>query len=261
MRELARLLIKAGSAYEVPLEGLKADRRPVLAGGLAAMLAVFNELGVQEMRYCPTALREGVLYDLIGRVSGSDMREITVEQMAARYGIDPAHSHRVADLTVALFDQVALGGDKERVHHQKSMLRWAAILSEIGMSVAHDSFHKHSAYLLMNSDMPGFSQSEQAMMSRIALGQSGGLRKLRDVVRDDDEWLMILCLRIASILHRHRDGEPVPVPSLARKNRTLQLQVAGAWVRHRPLSDATLCSEIEVWNERGIFESVEYKVL
>lgn len=256
--EIERLLIEAGDVFEVQFQGLKADRRPVLAGGLAAMIAVFDEFGIEQMRYCPTALREGLLYDLIGRGSGNDIREITVEQMAVRYGVDLAHAGRIAGLAVSLFNQVTRG-DTEAMRNRCDLLRWAATLGEIGMTVAHDGFHKHSAYLLMNSDMPGFTQSEQSLMSRIALGQIGGLRKLRDLVREDFEWLMILSIRIASILHRHRDGEPVPLPELSASRRSLKLKLPKDWADNHPLTDSTLRAEVETWAERDIFESFEYQ--
>jgi exopolyphosphatase/guanosine-5'-triphosphate,3'-diphosphate pyrophosphatase len=252
------LLIKAGHADRLRLEGLRPERRPVLAGGLAVMSAVFDELGIGEMRYCPAALRQGVLYDLLGRRAGADMREITVEQMMQRYAVDAAHARRVARTAVALFEQGARGA-AELLAQRRELLRWAVQLAEIGLSIAHDSFHKHSAYILSNADMPGFTRSEQATMAHLALGQVGGLRKLRELVADDLEWLMVLSMRVASILHRRRDVEETPLPALFLKRRGIRLELPKAWAKAHPLSDQTLRTEMATWAELRVFDEIVYE--
>ena len=257
LTRLATLLVKAGHADRLRVDGLRADRRPVLAGGLALMCAVFDELEIAEMRYCPAALREGVLYDLLGRSAGADMREISVAQMRRRYAVDEAHSGRVAETALALYDQAARGV-AERLREHRELLRWAAGLAEVGRSISHEDFHRHSAYILRNADMPGFTRAEQALMSRVALGQVGGLRKMRELIADDTEWLMVLCLRLSSILHRRRDGARVPLPALFLKRRKVRLELPEKWAREHPLSDATLSTEVAAWNELGVFEEIVY---
>ncbi len=250
-------LLKAGHADRLRLEGLRADRRPVLAGGLAVMSAVFDELGIERMRYCPAALRQGVLYDLLGRGGSADVRELTVAHMVRRYSADPVQGQRVGDTALALFDQGARAASEE-LAARRELLRWAARLAEIGVSIAHEDFHKHSAYILSYADMPGFSQQEQRLMSLLALGHVGGLRKLRELVATDLDWLMVLCLRVSSILHRRRDTQELPLPALFFKRRRLRIEVPGDWARKHPLSDETLASEADAWNELGVFERFEY---
>lgn len=251
-------LLKVGHADRLRLEGLKADRRPVLAGGLAVMSAVFDELGIDRMRYCPAALRQGVLYDLLGRSGGADVRELTVAHMVRRYSADAAQGQRVADTALALFEQGARAAAEE-LATRRELLRWTARLAEIGVSIAHEDFHKHSAYILSHADMPGFSQQEQRLMSVLALGHVGGLRKLREQVSHDLDWLMVLCLRVASILHRRREAQDLPLPALFLKRRRLRLEVPRNWARSHPLTDETLASEAAAWNELGVFEDVGYE--
>lgn len=253
-------LIGAGSVDRVKFEGLRADRRPVLAGGLAVMTAVFDELGVEEMRYCPGALRQGALYDLLGRSSGADMRSITVAQMVQRYGTDPRQGERVAQSARAMYSQVARGLHED-LQRRSQLLGWAAQLAEVGMSISHEDFHKHSAYVLLHADMPGFSQPEQAALSRLALGQTGGLRKLRSLVQDDADWLMILCLRLASILHRRRNDEETTLPALFFKRRQFRMELARTWAKAHPLSDESLLAEAQLWQEAGVFEAFEYQTI
>ena len=112
--------------------------------------------------------------------------------------------------------------------------------------------------MLFRSDMPGFSESEKVAMSHVVLGQVGGLRKMREIVTDDLEWLMVLCLRLASILHRRRDGAPMPMPALFFKRRRVRIEMPDAWAREHPLSDDTFASEATAWSELGLFDTFEY---
>ena len=260
LSQLEYLLLKAGHTDRLQSDGLRADRRPVLPGGLALMAATFDELRIAEMRYCDSALRQGVLYDLLGRSSGADMREITVAQMMRRYDIDEPQADRVARTALALFDQGARGV-LEHVRRNRELLGWGAKLAEVGMSISHEDHHRHSAYILRNADMPGFTQTEQELLSHLALGQIGGLRKMRSLVRDDLEWLMVLALRLASILHRRRDGDEPPLPALFLKRRKLRIELPHAWAKKHPLSDETLRSEALAWSELKLFDEFVYATI
>lgn len=257
LAQLEYLLVKAGHADALRIEGLKSDRRPVLAGGLALMSAIFDELCIEDMRYCGAALRQGVLYDLLGRSAGVDMRRITVERMTRRYEIDEAQALRVATTALALYDQGARGL-AETLKAHRELLRWASMLAEIGMTLSHEDFHRHSAYMLRHADMPGFTQAEQSLMSSLALGHVGGLRKLRDAAFQELEWLMLLSLRVASILHRRRDGELPPLPALFLKRRRVRIEMPKDWARAHPLSDETLAAEAAAWTQLGVFDDFAY---
>lgn len=260
LAELAAELVRAGNGDRVRLEGLRPERRPVLAGGVAVMTAVFDELGLSALRYCPGALRQGLLYDLLGRETAADMREITVARMIARYGVDPAHGARVAHTALAMLGQAARG-PAEILAADRALLGWTASLAEIGMSISHEDFHRHSSYILTHADMPGFTQTEQTRMAGLALGQSGGLRKMRGVLADPRDWLMLLCLRVATILHRRRDGEAVPLPALFARRGRVGIELPAQWAARHPLSDESLRAEAATWNEVGPFEEVGYTTL
>lgn len=260
---LARMheaLLEAGHVESVRLAGLRPDRRPVFAGGLAVMMAVFDELGIESMRYCDGALRQGVIHDLLGRDEGRDVRAITIEQMLLRHHVDLAHAHRVRDTALALFDQAARGA-RETLQPRRQLLAWAAELAEVGRSVSHEDFHKHSAYILAHSDMPGFSQREQDQLALLALGQSGRLGKLRHLVDDDMEWLAVLALRIATILHRKRDALEVPTPALFLSKGSLRLETTNRWATRFPLSHQSLVAEAKAWSEAGIFQRFTYRTI
>jgi exopolyphosphatase/guanosine-5'-triphosphate,3'-diphosphate pyrophosphatase len=253
-------LLAAGHADRLSLRGLKIDRQPVLAGGLAVMTAAFDEFGIGTMRYCGGALRHGVLHDLLGRGAGADPREATVSRMMGRLGIDTRHARRVCETALALFDQGARTSKEELQAHRK-LLEWAALLAECGMSISHEGFHKHSAYILTWADMPGFSRPEQTTLALLALSQLGGLRKLKGRIDDDLGWLMIVALRIARILHRGRDQAPVPTPALFFKRRTLRIEMPAVWAERHPLAHASLVEEISLWAEAKVFLQVSYQTI
>jgi exopolyphosphatase/guanosine-5'-triphosphate,3'-diphosphate pyrophosphatase len=247
---IGQTLVKAGHVERVRLEALKPDRRPVLPGGLAMMAAAFEEFGIGSLDYCDGALREGVLYDLLGRSTGTDMREVTVAQCVRRYGLDERHGRAVAALATALYEQVARG-PIESVARGARLLGWAAMLREIGMSIAHADFHKHGAYVLRHCDMPGFSEDEQSRIAALVLGQSGGLTKLRPVLIDTDDWLRVLALRLAVILHRRRDGQLPPDVRLRVKGGAARIEIDADWAARHPLTDQSLRLESAEWSRAG----------
>jgi len=256
LHDLQRRLVKAGHPDRLEVKGMRADRRPVIAGGIAVMRAVFDEFDLASMRYCPAALREGVLYDLLGRSSGQDMRAVTVDALQLRYGVDREHAERVAETAMALFDQIARGVQEE-LHAQRMLLGWAARLAEVGFSIAQADYHKHSGYILLHAEMPGFSLSEKNRLANLALGQSGSLRKLQGLLSQEREWLMVLCLRLSVILHRRRDRQEVLLPALFARKRQVRIELSRRWLEQHPLSHASLRAEVDNWRGAQIFESIE----
>lgn len=249
--------IKAGNFDSLGL-ALKPDRLPVLAGGLAIMLTAFEELNITEMHAVDTALRDGVLHDMLGRlgrVQHADIREVTVQHFARRYHADPSQAQRVRGLALSLFDQISAGQDTTSVAFQgaRRRLAWAAELHEIGMAVAQAGFHKHSAYILANADMPGFSKREQASLARLVIAQRGKLSKLLvDGALADDALAEALCLRLAVLLSRSRRPVASKLFKLARLKdvRSFELEVDAAWLAAHDLTDYELQQEVEEW--RGL---------
>jgi exopolyphosphatase / guanosine-5'-triphosphate,3'-diphosphate pyrophosphatase len=215
------------------------------------MSAVFDELQLREMTVADGALRDGVLWDLLGRVHHRDIREVTVDQFARRYHVDAAQAHRVATLAQSLRRELAdsvaglgeLGG----------FIDWAARLHEIGISIAQGAYHKHSAYILANADMPGFSRQEQGWLSNLVLAQRGKLSKMRAAF-DDDARLgaAAFCLRLAVIFYRSRRSLALPKQlHVARKGRAWRLDVGREWLERHTLVAVALEHEREEWDSVG----------
>src|SRR6185436_1766815 len=201
---LKEALVAAGDLKKVSLQGLREDRIPVIAGGTAIMSGIFAELELKRMTVAEGALRQGVLWDLLGRSHHRDIREVTVEQFVHRYRADQTQAQRVWRLATALLDDI----DTEKAEDlagRRSYLEWAAKLHEIGISIAQGAYHKHSAYILANADMPGFSRQAQAWLSNLVLAQRGKLTKMRPAFDEDPRLApLAFCLRLAVIFYRSR---------------------------------------------------------
>lgn len=250
LERLRNLMLKAGSVDALQLEGLRPDRLPVLPGGFAIMWAVFQELGLERMTFSEGALRLGVLYDLLGRYHHHDLRDATVSAFGERYGVDLAHAREVAATARAFLLQIdPAAADEENI--DRRFLEWAARLHETGVSVAHSSYHKHSAYILGNADMPGFSRMDQGRLARIVLAHRGKLARVVGIDPESADWRLILCLRLAVLVHRARDGRGVPPLRLKREGRGYVAVADSEWLRNLPLTASALEEEERQWQAIG----------
>jgi exopolyphosphatase / guanosine-5'-triphosphate,3'-diphosphate pyrophosphatase len=246
LQELKTLLLKTGEADPDHIRGLRPNRAPVLPGGLAILIAAFDALGLDSMKVSEGALRHGVLYDLLGRVQHSDMREATVAQFMRRYHIDAPQAERVKNLSLTIYDALAPQNEKDD-DPDRLMLGWAARLAETGLSIAHAAYHKHSAYVLSNADMPGFSRMEQARLARLVLAHRGKLRKVQDAGFDADDWKLVFALRLASLILRSRSDAKLPFLRVAADPGGFEIDLPQSWLDDNPLSADALEAEADHW--------------
>jgi exopolyphosphatase/guanosine-5'-triphosphate,3'-diphosphate pyrophosphatase len=255
LAKLRTMLLKAGECKRLDTLGLKADRIPVLPGGFAIMSAVFTELNIQHMSVAGAALKEGVLYDLLGRLHHHDMRDVTVSQFMRRYHIDPLQAKRVEDLSLSFFKQVAQGSDVD-VDTAQQHLQWVARLHEIGVSIAHSGSHKHAAYILENADMPGFSKMEQFQLGLQVRAQRGSLSKVPKLSGILEDWTAILALRLAVLFCRSRTDVTLPTMQLKKSGNEYRIKLDKKWIDQNPLTENALQAEIKEWKAVGVSFSV-----
>ena len=241
-------LIRAGNVDALKLDGLKDDRRPVIAGGVAVLRAIFDLFDIQQMLPAQGALRQGALYDLIDReTDGGDVRERTVNWLTQRFSIDTAQASRVGEVAMALFAQVAAQDDQNQRYSQK--LAWAARLHEIGTHISHDRAHHHGAYVLDHVDAPGFSIPELHRMSLLVLGQRGKLRKLGEALQDELFAKQLLCLRLAVLMCHARQMPEHSAVRLSYKAGAFRLTTQPGWARRYPQSAWLLSEEVLAWQK------------
>ncbi|MFN0160284.1 MAG: exopolyphosphatase, partial [Burkholderiales bacterium] len=226
LRWLRKRVVALGAIERLEFTGLKAERALNLPGGLAIMTAIFEELGIERMTVSPNALRLGVLVDLMHRLAPdqapADSREGTVIDFEARYACDKVQSARVSTLGVALFGQV-VGSQADPLAETVREIDWAARLAEVGFSIAHNGYHKHSSYVIGNADMPGFSRDEQKRLAFLILGHAGKLPKIARAAAPRELWLSMACLRLAALMHRGRREVEQPPLVLRLDGRRLKI--------------------------------------
>jgi exopolyphosphatase/guanosine-5'-triphosphate,3'-diphosphate pyrophosphatase len=251
LAKLRDAMLKAGDCNKLQLAGLRPDRMPVLAGGFAIMAAIFSELDIDSMTVSDNALREGVLYDLLGRFHSQDMRESTVSQFMRRYHVDQLQAGHVGQLAINLLHQLAAAQSLD-LDSALQRLSWAARLHEIGLSIAHSGFHKHSAYIIEHADMPGFSKKEQEQLSRLALAQRGSLNKVAQLSPDNEAWAQIMALRLAVLFYRSRMDVVLPQIRLERHGAGFELGISKGWLARNPLTETALENEAREWKSVGM---------
>jgi len=210
-----------------------------------------RELGIESMRVSDHALRHGVLYDLLGRVQHRDMREVTVAGFMRRYHVDATQAERVRTLALALYDGLSPGADRED-DADRQMLEWAARLAEVGLSIAHAQYHKHSAYVLSNADMPGFSRMEQARLARLALAHRGKLAKIQDAGLEAADWKLVFALRTASVILRNRSDASLPFLRVSADAGGFAVDLPQSWLENNPLTASALEAERSSWKAVGM---------
>jgi exopolyphosphatase / guanosine-5'-triphosphate,3'-diphosphate pyrophosphatase len=246
--------VDAGHARELTLEPITEDRRPVFPGGLAILAEIFSVLDIQEMRIAEGAMREGLLYDMLGRYKREDARERTVRAMQQRYHVDIAQAERVEATARNFLEQTREAWKLEEPFAHLA-LKWTARLHEIGLDVSHSGYHRHGAYLLENADMPGFPREEQRLLARV-VGAHRRKLMLEGVEELVPPWdrsavYLIVLLRLAVLLHRGRSSTALPPLELSATARSLEMRFPAGWLRDRPLTSADLQQEVDYLRMSG----------
>lgn len=254
--KLREALLSIGEVEKVSLPGLPKDRANVIAGGVAILEAIFDTFGLEQMSVCDTAMREGLLYDMLGRAMHKDPRNTSIDALAERYGVDQAQASRIADTAARLFDQVATAWQLEAA--AQGMLAWSARVHEIGLAIAHSQYHLHGAYIIANSDLAGFSSQEQQLLATIVRAHrrrpdADAMRNLPPRMQPAAQHLTAL-LRLSILLHRGRDDKALPAFSLHASNNQLTLSLPRTWLEQHPLT------RVDLDLERDYLKQIDIKL-
>jgi len=243
LRKLAKALVAAGNIGRLSLRGLDPSRLAVLPGGVAILQAIVEGLGIDLMTPASGALREGLLYDLLGRIRHDDVRDQTIRRWSERHHVDREQAGRVERTAIACLHQVARPWRLD-VQASQQLLSWAAQLHEVGLSLAFTGYHKHSAYLVTHGDMPGFSIEDQRVLAALLLGQRRKFpaEALEALPADRREATSRLCLLLRLSVSLNRSRSPITAPrfTLRASARGLDMVFPKGWLEHRPLTRADL---------------------
>jgi len=255
LQELIDRMVDAGHIDKINLPGLSAQRVPVFAGGVAILIEIMAGLGLEQMHVADGALREGLLYDMVGRLTNEDARDRTVRSMEGRFNIDERQADRVEKTSLMLLQQVASDWSLD-VEIYAQMLRWAARLHEVGLHIAHSWYHRHGAYLLEHADMPGFPTVEQRVLARL-VGEHRGRLDRQAFAEIPDSWVqptrqLTVLLRLAVLFNRSRTDTPLLEIACAGKSDKFSITLSDDQRAENPLTWADLEREQEYLHAVGI---------
>jgi exopolyphosphatase / guanosine-5'-triphosphate,3'-diphosphate pyrophosphatase len=243
---LRERLLAAGHVDRHDLPGLSDQRAPVYPGGLAVLTEVFDALEIKAMQPAEGALREGLVWDIVGRLTDEDARDRSVRSFQQRFHVDLAQAERVENTAHGLLEQLRRPWALEDTECAE-LLGWAARLHEVGLDIAHSQHQLHAAYLLSHADLAGFSFDQQR---RLAVLAGGHRRKIRDEIFEglQEPWskripYLLAILRMAVLLHRSRGPVPPPALEIEASRRKLRLQFPAGWLDLHPLTHADLEQE------------------
>lgn len=259
---LERALVRCESPAGVDLAEISNDRAQVIAGGLSILRAVFDQLDLESMRKSDSALREGLLWDLLGRREHEDKRLESLRAFQERYGVDRAHAHAVRESMLALFDQVHPDWELD-AEHDRLFAGFSADLHEVGLALSYSGYHKHGEYLIQHSDLAGFSTEDKLLLARLvrlhrrkidrSLFQTDSGLRARRLMR------LTVLLRIAVLLERARldaaGARPANRPSARAAKGQLSLTFEAGVLDDNPLLAGDLEAERKLLGKLG-FELV-----
>ena len=242
---------------KLSLPGLSERRAQVWPGGLAILVELMEVLRIERLKVSDGALREGLLYDYLDRFQHEDARERSVTALATRYSIDRQQADRVADTAALLFTDASKSW-RLKLPAAAAMLRWAAMLHEIGLDIAHNGFQRHGAYIIAHADVPGFPRSEQKLLAFLIATQRGAFDENR-LQTVPSKWhkaalQLGILLRLAVLLNRSRNSVRLPIISAAADKKSLQLTFPSGWLQSNPLTVADL------ERERRYLKLVDYQL-
>jgi exopolyphosphatase/guanosine-5'-triphosphate,3'-diphosphate pyrophosphatase len=257
---LMDLCCAAGNSKDLQIQGLTVERRPVLAAGLAILIAVFKSLDIQEMEYSQDALREGVLYEMEDNLTHTDIRQRSAESLATRYDVDVDQAKRVLSTTMTLYQQCKKAweiDDKEL----KNMLAWSALLHEVGLQINTRGIQRHSGYILQNIELPGFGQEQQNLLATLTRFYRKKIKVAEipefTLLAQNQVYKLIALLRLGVLLNIKRQDDILPEISLKADGDNLHIQFPKDWLEQKPVFGADIQRESDYIKELDL--TLSYK--
>lgn len=254
MQMLKAKVLEQSNTGRIRFPGLKPDRQSIFPAGLAILMACFDAFGIKSMRYSDGALREGVLYDLLGRDSHEDVRSRTIHALMQRYHVDEKNAEGIRRQALACFDELCEQWQLDS--EDRELLSWAAQVCEIGLDISHTHYNKHGAYLIQHSDLLGFSKEQQRKLALLVQGHRRGIPKILLENASNQRLLrLVILLRTGIVLNHIDDTESNGNFSLSASGNEISLSFPENWL----ISHALTAADIE--RERMYLNKAGFKLL
>lgn len=248
LQQLKQRAIQCGRLEELEIEGLTLERALVFPSGLAILIAIFEQLGIECMTLAGGALREGLVYGMLHLAVDQEIRQRTLRNVQRRFMVDTSQAARVEQLAQNFATQIAEPWGLDPLSQQ--MLASSALLHEIGLSIDFKHAPQHAAYLVKNLDLPGYTPAQKKLLATLLLNQTNpvDLSSLHQQNAVPPRVAERLCrlLRLAIIFANRRRDDILPVIKLQADGETLHLELPETWLACHPLG-AELLEQEKLW--------------
>ncbi|WFB47583.1 exopolyphosphatase [Vibrio coralliilyticus] len=254
--KLVEKLCEWPTIEDIDLSGLTPDRKPVFAAGVAILMAIFKDLKIDEIHFSEGALREGLLFEMEDGFKRSDIRMRTTENLASKHLVDLDHAAKIKHQAQSFLQQVHQDLGIKKSSELFDLLDWSALLHEVGLSISLQAFHRHSAYILRHTYMPGFNREQQTVLAMLVRFQRKALKlhEMEEFTLFKKKHIIgvIRILRLAILLNGQRNEDALPKLMLSIDGDTWTLSSNDdEWLEHNKLLHADLMTEQEYWNNAG----------
>lgn len=174
LQSIVKKILKSENISQLKeLEGLDSDRADIITAGAIILEQIFLEQKIKEITLSSFALREGIIFDTLNKENQTlpgenlnDVRYKSVIHLAENCRYDKAHCNLVFNFANKIFNSLA---DKFGLNSKdREYLQSASLLHDIGHSISHAQHHRHSYYLVRNSELLGFNDEEIEIIANIA---------------------------------------------------------------------------------------------
>jgi exopolyphosphatase/guanosine-5'-triphosphate,3'-diphosphate pyrophosphatase len=246
LQNLKQQCIDCVTIDQLQINGLTESRRAIFPSGLAILIALFEQLNIQEMQISGGALREGLIYGMLDNMQQNDRRLQTVVQYIQHFHIESEHANRVKSIALCLFkqvqDQMMLGKIE-----CEAILMASAMLHEIGLHIEYKLHHQHGAYILSHLPMVGYTQQQRAGIKTLVESHRQEIKLgLFDSFHPEvRQALLVLVrvLRLSCLLSIRRKDNLLADFNLIITEEKWVLTFPQGWLKSHPLIDAELANE------------------
>jgi exopolyphosphatase/guanosine-5'-triphosphate,3'-diphosphate pyrophosphatase len=251
MAQLESAIVEDRWVIEAGLPGLAPDRADIFPAGVAILSACFEVLGIQQLTHVDVSLLQGIICEHVVDNVEADLREDSIAQLVQRFAVDVNQAARVVRCAERFYAQCDTWFEGDPM--SADLLRWAATLHELGVQVSSRHYHRHGAYIIKHTELPGFNDHQQSVLSLLVRGHRRSMPGLAFQTFDPQLAQTLLrlvgLLRLAVILERSHSDKESPQAQISVSADELHLECGSGWLDAHPLSKREL--EVEQQQQAG----------
>ncbi|MBU2877642.1 Ppx/GppA phosphatase family protein [Aliiglaciecola lipolytica] len=255
LHNLVQQCIDCGNLDNLDIEGLTEARRAIFPSGLCILVALFEQLKIQEMQISGGALREGLIYGMLENCEKNDRRSHSINDAIKTYHIDEQQAQRVCNVAVNFYKQLCSQSNICNFD-ALAVIEAASLLHEIGLHIEYKQYHIHGAYILSHINLNGYSQMQRKSIRDLVLSHRAelDLNKFSQYHPDMQPLLygLVRILRLSCLLSIRRKDDLLPEIKLQIDDQHWHLTFPEGWLRAHPLIDVELANEKWLQHKAGL---------